>query len=51
MTINAGSSGIKFGLFETGGTHQIKLMSRGQIEGIGAAPHFLAKDAVDFVLT
>lgn len=41
LAVNAGSSSIKFALFETGAT--LKLVSRGQVEGIGIAPHFIAK--------
>ena len=48
LTINAGSSSIKFALFETGGS--LPLVSRGQIEGIGTAPHFIAKAASGEVL-
>src|SRR5262249_23363341 len=35
--LNAGSSSIKFALYETG--HDGALLYRGQIEGIGVAPH------------
>jgi acetate kinase len=42
LTINAGSSSIKFALFETGSQRQIV---GGQIERIGAAPRFVARDA------
>jgi acetate kinase len=48
LTINAGSSSIKFAVFETGGG--LPLVSRGQIEGIGTAPHFIAKAASGEVL-
>jgi len=41
LALNAGSSSIKFGLYEQGGAHQ-HLLSRGTIEGIGAAPRFTA---------
>ena len=41
--INAGSSSIKFALFETG--DELGLMYRGQIEGIGVAPHLRVTDA------
>jgi acetate kinase len=50
LTLNAGSSSLKFALFEVGdgGPH---LTSRGLIEGIGSAPHLVAKDASGAVLT
>src|SRR5579875_2742477 len=41
LTVNAGSSSIKFALFETGAA--LRPVSRGQVEGIGTAPHFIAK--------
>ena len=42
LTINAGSSSIKFALFAAGA---LTTLSRGQMEGIGTAPHFIAKDS------
>jgi acetate kinase len=42
LTLNAGSSSIKFRLFETAGA-DLQLTAEGQIEGIGTAPHFIAK--------
>lgn len=50
LTINAGSSSIKFALFDGTSADQISAISRGQIEGIGTAPHFRARDAADTVL-
>jgi len=50
LTINAGSSSIKFALFDIAASDRIDAVSSGQIEGIGAAPHFLATDAVGAVL-
>ena len=41
LIINAGSSSIKFALFETGAA--LTPVSHGQVEGIGTAPHFVAK--------
>lgn len=41
LALNAGSSSIKFGLFEIGRQGPI---ARGEIEGIGTAPHFIARD-------
>jgi acetate kinase len=41
LALNAGSSSIKFGLYEYGISAQ-RLMLRGLIDGIGTEPHFLA---------
>ena len=41
LTNNAGSSSIKFALFEK----PLKPLARGQVEGIGTAPHLIARDA------
>jgi len=41
LTLNAGSSSIKFALYELGHSTQ-RLISRGMIEGIGEAPRFTA---------
>jgi acetate kinase len=40
--LNAGSSSVKFSLFVTHG-EDLELHVRGQFEGIGTAPHFIAK--------
>ena len=41
LALNAGSSSTKFGLFEIGRQGPI---ARGEIEGIGTEPHFIARD-------
>jgi acetate kinase len=42
LTLNAGSSSIKFAVYQT--LHdQLALNAKGQVEGIGSAPHFIAK--------
>jgi acetate kinase len=41
LTLNCGSSSIKFALFERGGPRRI---AHGKIEGLGTAPHFQAFD-------
>jgi acetate kinase len=41
--LNAGSSSVKFSLFVARGD-DLELHVRGQIDGIDAAPHFIAKD-------
>ena len=50
LTLNAGSSSIKFSLFEISGVDLLKRVSQGAIEGIGSAPHFVARDAAGAVL-
>jgi acetate kinase len=42
LALNAGSSSIKFALYEHGRAAQ-RLMSHGAIEGIGETPHFIAR--------
>ncbi len=44
LVVNAGSSSIKFQLFEIAG-QELELEFRGQMEGIGTRPHLTAKDA------
>ncbi|MFZ4287573.1 acetate/propionate family kinase [Variovorax sp. HJSM1_2] len=44
LVLNAGSSSIKFSLFDADGTG-LDLFLRGQFEGIYTSPHFTVKDA------
>jgi acetate kinase len=44
LTLNAGSSSLKFALFAVSGD-QVRPRLRGKIENIGAAPHMIARDA------
>jgi acetate kinase len=44
LVLNAGSSSLKFSLFEKRDA-DLALVARGQVEGIYTAPHFFAKDA------
>src|SRR5690242_20352932 len=44
LVLNAGSSSLKFCVFQRPPAGHWKLASRGQIEGIGTAPHLKAKD-------
>jgi acetate kinase len=44
LTLNAGSSSVKFAVFQARYSEP-ELMAKGQVERIGIAPHFLAKDA------
>jgi len=43
LVLNAGSSSLKFSLFETDPTGEPAELARGQIEGIGTKPHFKAE--------
>ncbi len=43
LVINAGSSSLKFSLFQEDGAGAPELMAGGQIEGIGLKPRFVAK--------
>jgi acetate kinase len=44
LTLNVGSSSLKFALFGRCGA-SLELAAKGQIEGIGTAPHMVARDA------
>ncbi len=50
LALNAGSSSVKFALFEVGEASLLKLRSKGGIEGIGVAPHLVAKDAAGSII-
>ena len=50
LTLNAGSSSIKFGVFAAAGDEP-ELVAKGQVEGIGTQPHFVAKSAAGQLLT
>ncbi len=43
LVINAGSSSIKFTMYMAEGDADPKVGSKGQVEGIGTKPHFIAK--------
>ena len=45
LTINAGSSSLKFSVYRVAEAARPELAAKGQIEGIGTAPHFAAEDA------
>jgi acetate kinase len=49
LAINAGSSSLKFALFELTEPDPLCVL-RGEIEGIGTAPHFVARGAAGAVL-
>ena len=50
LTINAGSSSLKFSVYRVGERDQLELAAKGEVEGIGTAPHFVAEDAEGAVL-
>jgi acetate kinase len=45
LVLNAGSSSIKFSVYALGTDDRLSLDSKGQVEGIGARSHFVARDA------
>jgi acetate kinase len=45
LIINAGSSSIKFSIFETQPDRSVLAVAHGQVEGIGASAHLIAFDA------
>src|SRR5262245_19562055 len=44
LVLNAGSSSLKFSIYQVKSAEPWPLDVRGQIEGIGSAPRFTAKD-------
>ena len=50
LTLNAGSSSLKFALFEIRDIRRLDLAVNGQIEGIETAPHFQATDSSGKIL-
>ena len=50
LALNAGSSSIKFGLFEITGSGDPRLLAKGTLEDAGATPHFIVKDSSGVVL-
>src|SRR5262245_9646402 len=51
LVVNAGSSSIKFSLFEIGRARDLTLTSKGQLDGIGTHPHLRVRDAGGATLT
>ena len=45
LVVNAGSSSVKFQVFETGGPSRLKRLIKGQVEGIGTRPRLRAQGA------
>jgi len=44
LVVNAGSSSLKFQVFATNGTKELRRLIKGQIEGIGTRPRLRAED-------
>ena len=44
VVLNAGSSSLKFSLFESDGRERLELRARGRAEGIGSGAHFFVQD-------
>jgi acetate kinase len=45
LTINAGSSSLKFSVYRVDDDDRLLLSAKGQVEGIGTTPHLIAEDA------
>jgi acetate kinase len=45
LTINAGSSSLKFSVYRSGEDDRPSLSAKGQVEGIGTSPRLVAEDA------
>jgi acetate kinase len=43
LVVNAGSSSVKFQVFEFGGASELKRLIKGQVDGIGTRPHLRAR--------
>ncbi|HTR16264.1 MAG TPA: acetate/propionate family kinase [Acetobacteraceae bacterium] len=50
LTLNAGSSSLKFALYERQNKDDLVLSLHGQIEGVGTEPHLIARDPAGAVL-
>jgi acetate kinase len=50
LVVNAGSSSVKFQVFQIGGAQQLSRKIKGRVEGIGTKPQLKAADAGDKVL-
>ena len=51
LTLNAGSSSLKFTLFEAAGLDRLQLVWCGEVERIGSAPRFVARNPTGATLT
>lgn len=50
LSLNAGSSSIKFALFEVRASRDLNRVVEGEVDAIGSLPHFTARDAGGAVL-
>ena len=50
LALNAGSSSIKFSLFEVPMFGRLNLSSHGEVDGVGSAPHFIVRDPSGSIL-
>jgi acetate kinase len=50
LSLNVGSSSIKFALYGVGSTDALEVIAAGKIEGIGSSPHFIARDGSGRIL-
>src|SRR5215831_7082129 len=50
LVVNAGSSSIKFSLFDVADGRELRLDSKGQLDGIGTQPRLRVRDAPGVVL-
>jgi acetate kinase len=50
VVLNAGSSSIKFAVFDAADPASPRAIVRGEVESLGRSPHFLARDAAGAVL-
>jgi acetate kinase len=50
LTINAGSSSLKFSVYGIGEDDTPSLSAKGQVEGIGTSPRLAAEDAAGQIL-
>jgi acetate kinase len=50
LTINAGSSSLKFSVYRVGEHDRLLLSANGQVEGIGTSPRLIAEDAEGQIL-
>jgi acetate kinase len=50
LVLNAGSSSIKFSVYALGEDDRLSQDSKGQVEGIGTKPHFVARDVAGAAL-
>jgi acetate kinase len=50
LVVNAGSSSLKFQIFEITGARKLKKLVRGQLDGIATKPRLQVKDADNVLL-